>query len=162
MPVLQRPFGSDQEQAAQNQGQILRQVPLQCEGENFCFDSMQDDPFFHIVHNCMQDDLSTCRFIRSEEQYQQWAVKRREELAAVANYGEEDVNLWHEVRTLKKKVDILVLDVGDMKKKSLPILDVENKKEVEIRKWQIVVDFSIAGTLLVGLLIGIFCAIMWK
>lgn len=88
-------------------------------------------------------------------------MKQRKELVAAANSG-EDVDLWHEVNTLKKKIDSLVTDVSEMKKKGVPILKVENNKEVEIRKWQIGLDFSVVGTLFVGLLIGIFCATMWK
>lgn len=70
----------------------------------------------------MQDDLTTCRFIRSEEQYQVWAVKRREELAMAAKSaeeaasGEEDADLWHELNTLKQKVDSLVTKVSKLKK----------------------------------------------
>ena len=73
----------------------------------------------------MQDDPTTCRFIRSEEQHAVWAVKQCQELAEAATivappklmrmYGEGDADLRHEVNTLKQMVDSLVVEVWNMK-----------------------------------------------
>jgi hypothetical protein len=32
----------------------------------------------------------------------------------------------------------------------------------ETRKWQVVVDFSVVAALSVGVLIGVFAAVIWK
>jgi hypothetical protein len=104
----------------------------------------------------MQDDPTTCRFIRSAEQYEIWAMKRRQELLNMEQSVEEDGDLSYQVNILRQRLDSLTSEVWDMKKdKCVPTLE-------EKRNWHIVVDFSVVVTLVVCLLIGIFCAIISK
>ena len=50
--------------------------------------------------------------------------------------GEGDADLRHEVNTLKQMVDSLVVEVWNMKMgKGVPMEEVENRKELDNRKW---------------------------
>jgi hypothetical protein len=113
----------------------------------------------------MQGDPSTCGFIQSEEQYEVWVAKRCQELqagnvdptAVMPMSGEGLADLRHEVKQLKQIVDSVVGEVWNLKmQKGVPMQEPEN------RKWQIVVDFLVVATLVVGVLIGVFCALIWK
>lgn len=65
--------------------------------------------------------------------------------------------LRHEVDQLKQKVDSVVDEIWNLKKQKGVAM-----QEPDNRNWKIGVDFSIVATLVVGVVIGVFCALIWK
>lgn len=122
----------------------------------------------------MQGDNRTCPFIRSEDEYEASQARARRQKQGDAGslvplFGPSYAGLKEELNEFRQILDTLICDVHKIKsvlaepEPTLPVA--EPKKEVDSKKFEIVVDSSAVGPIflvLVGVVIGIIVAVMWK
>lgn len=108
----------------------------------------------------MQGDKTTCPFIIPDFESNAQQLKK----SGMVGPGVCCADLKEELEIVKRRLDSLVAEVWEMKVK--PVEQMPGKKpEVDKKNLQIVVDASVLFPLfvgLVGVLIGVLVACMWK